>query len=148
MAKHPELTFFPEKPNLRVRCKSINILFRDITEKEFIPLYDKSINFVRSYFKKDRVMRIHPGIKEDVYMRFTREIALHWMYYYIINGLKVRVTKDDLEHPQTYQIAMGLSEKLSKNGSKAHRIAAEILGIGLEEYERWLRGHLQWLAMM
>jgi hypothetical protein len=148
MNSHGELRFYPEPPNLRVRAKRQNYLFARISAKAFIPIYDKSVEFVRKRFKKDAITRLHSKIDNEAYEYFTREIALHWMYYYNVNGLKIRVTRDDLTHPQTCQIAMHLSEEVTKSAAESHRIAASIMGLSVTAYERWLKGHLAWVNGM
>lgn len=148
MEFHKELTLIPEKPNLRVRSKSLNFLFGNISESDFILIYNKSVKFVRQHFKKDAITRVHASISEDVYLHFTREIALHWIYYYNVNKLKIKVTESDLEHPQTYQIAMRLSEKITGDAAESRTIAANLLGLRRADYEKWLRGYLQRVSMM
>jgi hypothetical protein len=148
MQFHAELKFFPEGPDLRVRSKGLNYLFADIAEKEFGALYDKSAAFVRKHFRKASIIGLHKNLDEEAYLLFTRTITLDWMYYYNVNGFKIKLTRSDLTHPETYEIAMRLSEKLSRSAARSHRIAASILGIRVKNYEKWLRGYLQWVNAM
>ncbi|MCE9554733.1 MAG: hypothetical protein K8T91_15360, partial [Planctomycetes bacterium] len=67
------------------------------------------------------------GVNEQAAIRQT--IALHWMYFYLVNSLPVELTADDLAHPDTWQFVIIASEsKYGRGTPQAIRIAAHVLG--------------------
>lgn len=69
-----------------------------------------------------------------------RDIALHWMRYALSVGQPVRITEEELVHPQTWGIVLRAAErKYGPNSAAAFSLAAEILGFEAERLAQWRR---------
>jgi hypothetical protein len=69
-----------------------------------------------------------------------RDIALHWMRYCLSVRTPIRITPDDLAHPQTWSIVLRAAEaKYGLRSAAATALAAQVVGLERTELERWRR---------
>jgi hypothetical protein len=134
-----------EESSARARCGRLNFLFRNRTVDAVLREYQQSVATVRSRFgprQQSSAGRISDGEFEDL----TMEIALHWMYYYIINGFRVEVTESDLAHPQTTDIVWRfLCRKHGDDSPTVGEVAPILTSMTPEQFERWLVGWKNYL---
>lgn len=67
-------------------------------------------------------------------------VALHWAGYYLSTKQPIRVTPDDIGHPQTWNIVLNAAErKFGTDAPRAWALAARVLGIAETELRQWRR---------
>jgi hypothetical protein len=129
-----------EGSSARARCGRLNFLFRDRTVDAVLREYEESVERVRLRFGPRQELcagRISNEELEDLSM----EIALHWMYFYIVNRFRVAVSDSDLAHPQTNDIVWRfLRRKYGDNSPEVGELAPVLLDMTQQEFERWLVG--------
>lgn len=129
-----------EGDGTRLRAGRKNYLFRSRSPEEIRPEYDKSIAFVREHYS-DGWTRVDPELTQADFDDLTQDIALHHMYYYVTNEFRVRITQNDLKHPQTRSTAWEfMKRKFRDDLEKANRNAARFLGLSDEDFSSWLTG--------
>ncbi len=145
--QHPEdeLTLTREGSSTRGRTANNDCLFRNRTPEEVRVEYAKAIRIVRDHFRKGWA-RAHELLAEDEFVRVTQDIALHHMYFYVVNDLDVRITKEDLDGSQTRDIVWRFSsEKFRKTPNVVSAVAASVLSVSTVEFQRWLEGWMRYL---
>ena len=90
-----------EGTSARARCGRLNFLFRDRSIEAVLREYQESVGRVRSRLSPRRSPLSFEEVTEQEYTDLTQEMALHWMYFYIINRMAVDVTNADMDHPQS-----------------------------------------------
>jgi len=76
----------------------------------------------------------------DALENLIQEIALHWMYYYIVNGFKVAISSGDVAHPQTRRIIRKHVERFLGSGEDTFKAGSVLFGVSAEEYKKGLQG--------
>jgi len=130
-----------EGSSCRAKVGVLNYLFRNSTEERVRKDYLRSRDFVCS--------RIGPrwsalnandqaiGGLEDL----VQEIALHWMYYYIVNGFHVAVSDSDIAHPQTRRIIRKHVERLFGGLTGGAILAGGVLfGVSADDFKKGIEG--------
>jgi hypothetical protein len=85
---------------VRARSGRKNFLFRNRTPKAVRAEYEECFNKVRDVFRPRTESTLCLVSTEEL-DDLTQDVALYWMYFYIINRLRVKVTDDNLAHPET-----------------------------------------------
>jgi hypothetical protein len=125
----------------RARAGSLNYLFRNSSEERVRTDYLRSRDFVRSRIgprwnalKTDGQT---PGGLEEL----VQEVTLHWMYYYIVNGLEVAVSDSDVAHPQTRRIIRKHVERLYGGlTDRAVGAGGVLFGVTAEDFKKGIEG--------
>ncbi|NNG01121.1 MAG: hypothetical protein HKM93_17150 [Desulfobacteraceae bacterium] len=139
------LTITQEGSSSRARVGGKNYLFRDREPDQVRIEYKESIDFVRRFFR-DKWVLASDDLEESEFIDLTLEIALHHMYFYIVNGLKVEVTREDLAHPQTKNIVWNFTRrKYGKDALKIRRVASKLLDLSVADFDRWLK---RWMVYL
>ena len=127
-----------EGDGTRLRAGKKSYLFRGRDPDEIGAEYEKSIAFVREHFNKGW-NSVDPELSREDFDEITQLIALHHMYYYVMNEFRVQITKNDLEHPQTRSTAWEFMKcKFRGEADKVSRNAAIFLGLTADEFSSWL----------
>lgn len=130
-----------EGTSVRARAGTLNYLFRDSTSERIAETYGASVAFVRGYFQPRWQSYTKTTLEEDAFEDLTQEIALHWMHYYIVNGLAVRLTISDVRHPQTNRIVRKhASKQLGDDSSDAISFASHFLSMSQADFKKWMEG--------
>ena len=131
----------------RLRAGKKNVLFRKRTPEEIRKEYLKSIKFVREQFE-DQWCNVDSELTRDDFFDLTQEIALHHMYFYVVNEFRVRITKKDLSHPQTNSMVWSfMKKKFSDQPDRVNPNCAAFLGISETNFSAWLTGWKLYLEM-
>lgn len=65
-------------------------------------------------------------------------IALHWARYCLSTGVVIDLHREDLEHPQTWDIVLkAAQDKYGAGTAEALALAAQMLGISVEQLTQW-----------
>lgn len=134
-----------EGTSARARRGRLNFLFRERSTDVLLGEYRESIARVRSRFHP-RSRMCSNEISDEEFANFTQEIALHWMYFYIINRLPVNVTDADLNHPQTKDIIWSfLRRKYGEESKQVPVLASALTGMTRDQFDQWLIGWKRFL---
>lgn len=117
----------------RARCGRLNFLFRDRSTGAVLKEYRESVSRVRSRLRP-RCEGIPSGeITPGEFADLTQEIALPWMYFYVVNRMAVDVKDADIDHPQTKHIIWSfLCRKYGETSPELLRIASELAAMTLQ----------------
>jgi len=125
---------------IRVFVGDRNSLFIGATPQQFLQYYRESYAVIHLNFgatsHNQRALEFSPREQDEL----RRDIALHWIRYYLSTGQLVQVMPADLSHPQTWSIVLNKAE--SKYGSRsadAMWLAAHTVGSSLQQFETWRR---------
>jgi hypothetical protein len=141
------VTLTQEGDATRLSAGRKNYLFRKRLPEEIRLEYEKSIGFVRDHFRK-RWDSIDPTLTKGDFEDITQEIALHHMYYYVVNEFRVRITKKDLDHPQTRSSVWEfMRHKFRDESEKVSQNSAIFLGLTPDDFSKWLTGWKHYLEM-
>jgi hypothetical protein len=140
------LTVTQEGTCARVRSVRLNYVFRDRSTDAVLAEYRTSVGRVRSRFRRRRDRVSANEITDEEFADLTQEIALHWMHFYIVNGMPVDVTDADMEHPQSKHIIWKFfGRKCGDESPEVPRLASALTGMSQKAFEEWLRGWKQYL---
>ncbi|OPZ94792.1 MAG: hypothetical protein BWY74_00297 [Firmicutes bacterium ADurb.Bin419] len=122
----------------------MGITLTDLPEKEetiFENLYNKYWNSIHVDSKKVIFNCKEIYFNKDELFCIKQKIILDWMYFYLINGLIVDITPEDLKHPQTWDVIRYAAVKKYGNGTvESNIVASNTIGIDLNDYIRWREG--------
>lgn len=130
-----------EGSSCRARAGSLNYLFRNSTEDRVRTDYVRSREFVHSrisprWHALSGSEQISDGLEDLV-----QEIALHWMYYYIVNSFSVAVSDADVAHPQTRRIVRKHMEGAFGGLTDRAIVAGGVLfGVSSEDFKKGIEG--------
>lgn len=135
-----------EGSSARARCGSLNFLFRDRFTDVVVREYRESVTRVRSRFSPRRSTLTSAEMTDEEFADVTREIALHWMYFYIINRMPVDVTNADMDHPQSKHIIWSFfCRKCGDDSPDVPRLASTLSDMSQSAFEKWLVGWQRYL---
>src|SRR5712691_8372523 len=110
------------------------------SKSAFLRLYNTSLKAIQFDFTPathaGQSLAFTPAEQE----RLRTKVCLHWMYFYNSNKLPVKITRADLDHPQTRQIVHRFAEK--KPGltpDQAAALAAKACGHSTQDFKAWLQ---------
>ena len=113
--------------------------FNMSSKAEFVRLYNGSLKAVDFDFAPATHGGQSLAFSAEERERLRIKVCLHWMYFYNLNKLPVRITKKDLDHPQTRQIVHRFAgKKFGFESDQAVALAAKVCGHGAEEFKGWL----------
>jgi hypothetical protein len=106
---------------------------------EFVRLYNTALKAVHFDFAPathaGESLAFTPAEQECLRIK----VFLHWMYFYNLNKLPVKITKADLDHPQTRQIVHRFAgKKLGFDSDPAAALAGKVCGHSTEAFKAWL----------
>jgi len=129
----------------RAKRGRLNFLFRERSADTVRAEYRESAARVRSRFYP-RLRLCADMISDAEFGGLTQEIALHWMYFYIINKLPVDVSDTDLGHPQTTDLIWSfLRRKYGDESPQVAVIASALTGMTRNQFDQWLVGWKRFL---
>lgn len=114
--------------------------FLGIAKNEFEQIYNKYWNSIKVDCKPEKINNKEILFEESELILIKQKIILHWMYFYIVNKMKVKINASDLKHPQTWNIVRNISEEKFGKSKISDIIAANTIGIDIEEYNAWKNG--------
>jgi hypothetical protein len=83
---------------------------------------------------------------DEEFADLTREIALHWMRFYIVNGMRVDVTGADMNDPQCKHIIWSFfCRKCGDESPDVSRRASTLTDMSQRAFEQWLEGWKRYL---
>jgi hypothetical protein len=113
--------------------------FNIASKAEFVRLYNASLKNVHFDFAPATHAGQTLAFTKDEQERLRIKVCLHWMCFYNMNKLPVRISKRDLDHPQTRQIVHGLAgKKFGFDSDQATALAAKACGHSTEYFKAWL----------
>ena len=121
---------------LRIKNKNINCVFKNFTYEIFDKTYNKFYKLLNLDFRPKNINGKIFYLDEDEKELLIQEIITHWIFYYNVNDLKVRILRSDFLHPQTLWIVNSLLEKkYEKENIEIMKFGAKIIRITLKEYQ-------------
>ena len=131
------LILVPEGSSCRARVGALDYLFRESTEESVRTHYLTGRKFVQSHFAPRYKLVNDDNFNNDAIADLIQEIPLHWMYYYIVNRLRVNLTQSDLVHPQTRRIIRKhLERRFGSLSNSAIKAGAILFGESTSEYQK------------
>jgi len=133
---------------IRVKALSTEAVFPATTIDQFRLAYrshhaETSLSLTERLRRRPSRTALPPKVLHDV----VQHIVIDWFYYYNINKLEMRVSKQDLSHPQTYQIVRQVIAKTFPLDTPEHTgICASLLDMTERQFLDWERSHDQWEA--
>ncbi len=130
-----------EGKKFRVKNNHINCLFSNLDFQEFDNIYNDFFKHLNLDFSPLEIenKKIQLSEKEQGYL--IQKIITSWIYYYSINGLKIKVKKSDFEHPNMVDHVLSILDKKHKNStSKSLKLGAKILRQKEEDYLSTVNG--------
>lgn len=135
-----------EGTSVRARCGRLNFLFRDRSTDAVLGEYRESVGRVRRRFRPRRARLSPAEMTDEEFADLTQEIALHWMYFYIVNRMPVDVTDADMDHPQSRHIIWSfVCRKYGDKSPDVPRLASALTGMSQTAFEQWLEGWKRYL---
>jgi hypothetical protein len=137
---------------VRARSARKNFLFRNRTPKAIRAEYEECINKVRDAFRPRAESTLGLVSKEEL-DDLTQDIALYWMYFYIINRLRVKITDDNLAHQETKSHVWNYARRkygysisdYAEGDVRIRKFCALLLSIPEGEFDKWLTAWKRYL---
>jgi hypothetical protein len=131
---------------VRAQRGRLNYVFRDRSTDTVAKEYRESVARVRSRFGPRRSRLSAGEMTDEEFADLTQEIALHWMRFYIVNGMRVDVTGADMDHPQSKHIIWSFfCRKCGDQSPDVSRLASALSGMSQRAFEQWLEGWKRYL---
>jgi len=133
---------------IRVKALSIEAVFPAMTIESFRLAYRRDYAETRLTLeerlrRRSATTALPPEVLHDV----VQHIVVHWFYSYNINKREVRVSKQDLSHPQTNQDVREVIAKTFPPDTPEHTgICASLLDMTERQFLDWERSDDQWRA--
>jgi hypothetical protein len=129
-----------EGKRIRVFAAGRTMLFVGPSPEQFLEYYRRSLEAINLDFAPisvdDRTLEFSEREQADL----RRDIALHWIRYYLNTRQPVRIEPSDLNHPQTWSIVLTSAEqKYGSRSAEAMALAAHTVGASLQQFEMWKR---------
>ena len=87
-------------------------------------------------FKPKIICKKKFSLNEDEKELLVEEIIIHWMFYYNVNDLKIKVLRTDFIHPQTIWIVNSLlNKKYREKNIEILKFGAKIMRLKFKEYQ-------------
>lgn len=135
------LTVVQEGRNARATAGPLNYLFRDSDRAAVIATYTKYIAQARAFFGRRWRSVSGVNIDDTEFGDLTQQATLHWMYYYIVNGLPVWITESDWEHPQTHRIVRAIvTRRFPVSSEQGIMLCAHLTGLSRDGFLKWQIG--------
>jgi hypothetical protein len=125
---------------IRVMIGDRSALFSGSSPEQFLQYYRAALKVIDPPFTSTSRdgRRLEFSASEQYDLR--RDIALHWIRFYLVTKQQVQVRPDDLTHPQTWEIVLKKAEaKYGSRSTDAMSLAAHTVGVSLERLELWRR---------
>jgi hypothetical protein len=129
-----------EGKHLRVLISDRSMLFLGSSPEQFVRDYRAALAAIELEFASTlhdgRMLEFSMGEQDEL----RRDIALHWIRYYLSIGQRVELRPTDLQHPQTWTIVLQKAEaKYGSRSEDAISLAAHTVGSDLRQFELWRR---------
>jgi hypothetical protein len=138
-ADQPTVTL--EGGRVRVDVDGKSYLLQLPNEVAFRKAYALALATVSAHFTPERTRSA--GLQDDHAGRMNREIAMHWLYQYIVNRAPIQLTAADLAHSATRRILYASALAQAGERARAASIAAQLAGMNAEPFDRWLDADLR-----
>jgi hypothetical protein len=134
-----------EDDKLRVKNRNVNCLFSNLTSNYFDELYNDFNRHLNLDFEPVTMDEKELLLGNDEIEKLTDAIITNWIYYYTINNLKVKVTRNDFTHPYMVDWALSiLDKKYGVDTKESLTLGAKLLRQSLTDYTRTVRGRRQY----
>jgi hypothetical protein len=129
-----------EGKHIRVVIADRSMLFTGTSPEQFVQDYRAAHDAIKLEFGPTqydgRTLEFSPGEQDEL----RRDIALHWIRYYLSTKQRVEIRSRELQHPQTWAIVLKKAEiKYGWGSEEAMSLAALTVGSDLQEFARWRR---------
>ena len=142
------LTVHQEGPNARVTVGRLNFLFRDSDKDGIVKSYTKLVTQARDYLAPRWQSYSGPNIDAQDFQEITREVTLHWMYFYLGNHKPALIKPADWDHSQTRRIIQaGVERRFRRGSEQAIQLCAHLMGISQDGYLTWNEDNDSFLGM-
>lgn len=130
-----------EGNKLRVKNRNVNCLFSNLTSACFDELYNNFNRYLNPDFEPLTIGNKEFALSHDEKEKLTETVITHWIYYYSINNLKVKVSRGDFTHPYMVDIVLSiLDKKYGIDTNESLMLGAKILRQSLADYSRTVKG--------
>ena len=124
-----------EGEKLRVKNDNINCLFSNLDSEKFDTIYNEFQKHLNLDFSPIEVGNRVCKLSEKEQNYLVQKVITSWIYYYSINGLKIKVKKSDFEHPYMVDYLLPIIDKKYGTDTKESlKLGAKILRKKDENY--------------
>jgi len=121
-----EISFEGEK--LRVKNENINCLYSNLDPQNFDSVYNEIFKCLNLDFSAIEIGNKSYQLSNNEQQYLVQKIITSWIYYYSINGLKIKVTRSDFEHPCMIDYVLYIiDEKYGTDTDESLILGAKIL---------------------
>jgi hypothetical protein len=129
-----------EGKHIRVVIGERSMLFTGTTPEQFARDYRSVLDEIELEFSAtlhdDRMLEFSRREQDEL----RRDIALHWIRYYLSTKQQAQIRPNDMQHPQTWAIVLQKAEaKYGSQSEDAMRLAAHTVGSDLQQFSLWRR---------
>jgi hypothetical protein len=134
-----------EDGKLRVKNKTVNCLFSNLTPDYFDELYNDFNRHLNLDFEPATIDGNEFRLDKDEREKLIEAIITNWIYYYTINNLQVKVKRGDFTHPYMVDWLLTIvDKKYGLDTKESLTLGAKILRQSLTTYTRTVRGQRQY----
>jgi hypothetical protein len=129
-----------EGNHIRVVVADRSMLFTGTSPEQFVQDYRAALHTIELEFGSTQYNRRTLEFSSGEQNELRRDIALHWIRYYLSTHQRVQIRPKDLQHPQTWTIVLKRAEaKYGPGSQEAMALAARAVGSDLQQFARWRR---------
>jgi hypothetical protein len=138
--EHLGLRVKREGKHLRVVIGDQSMLFTGSSPEQFAQHYRSALEAIALEFESTlhdgRILEFSPREQDEL----RRDIALHWIRYYLSTRQQVQIRPKDLQHPQTWTIVLQKAEaRYGSRSEDAIALAAHTVGSYIQQFATWRR---------
>jgi len=121
---------------LKIENKNISCVLKNINIEIFEKTYNEFYRSLNLDFKPRKIKNKIFSLNEEEIEALMEEIIIHWMFYYTVNNLKIKIIRDDFIHSQTKWIVYNfLQKKYGKETNEILKFGSKIMRLDLKEYK-------------
>jgi hypothetical protein len=130
-----------EGDDLRVKNQNVNCLFRNLSAEIFDKEYNNCYRHLNLNFSPLNIHNESYFLNEKEQNKLVQEAITSWIYFYAVNNLPVKVSKDDFDGPGLMdQLLSILDKKYGIDTPISLSLGARILRQNPEKYEERVKG--------
>ena len=120
---------------LRILDNKINIAIK-IKLQKFDKIYNDFLKYLNLNFRQMKIKNKIYKLDKDEQDFLVKSIILHWIQYYTLNNLKIRIERKIFIHSDNILICSRiLNRKYGEDTIEAMKLGAKIFRLKLSEYE-------------
>ena len=130
-----------EGDKLRVKNQNVNCLFSNLITETFETIYNDFIQHLNLNFLPVNIEGKLYQLTIDEQKYLVQTIITSWIYFYLINNMRVKVKRSDFTHPYMVDYLLRvLDKKFGIDTNISLTIGASILRQDFKEYCRTVEG--------